>query len=172
MLSSLWKWTDHVVHHNQMQCKHAPPWSAVQHSSAGFRKRMLVSDMAGESIMSTLAKHVQVFAADMGTAPLEQSAFVMKGTMVGTTNLHFTTLFAIDIELFWKLLFVNLETWLVIVVILMVTVPEYNCISLCFFSLRWWLLPVEQWSSKLYQGQLWVWVFVWEQLECHSGWKG
>lgn len=49
-------------------------------------------DMAGELIMSTLEKHVQVFAVDMDTAPLEQSAFATMGTMVGTANLNFTTL--------------------------------------------------------------------------------
>lgn len=49
--------------------------------------------------MSTLVKHAQVYAVDMGTAPLEQSAFVTKGTMVGTAYLHFSTLFTIHIDL-------------------------------------------------------------------------
>lgn len=49
-----------------------------------------MSGMAGESIMSTLVKHVQVFAVDMGTALLEQSAFAMKRTMVSNAeSLHF-----------------------------------------------------------------------------------
>lgn len=58
----------------------------------------MVSDMAGVLIMSTLVKHVQVFAADMVTAPLEQSAFVTKGIMVCTANLHFPSLFTVHIE--------------------------------------------------------------------------
>lgn len=45
-----------------------------------------MSGMAGESIMSTLVKHVQVFAVDMGIALLEQSAFAMKGTMVSNVD--------------------------------------------------------------------------------------